>query len=174
MGEAVALLWQAPLPQGDAAKPIRTFIERGGRAIFFPPKAVGSGDLFGVKWSTWEEPKAEVPVESWRSDEDVLTKTLSGAALPVGKLAVKRWCGMAGDATTLASLKGGAPLLSRATTERGGAYFCATTPAGADSSLARDGVVLYVLIQRTLAAGAEVLSNTRQLTAGVPSGEDPA
>ena len=173
--EKVALLlWQAPLPEGEAAKPIRAFIERGGRAIFFPPRSPGQGELFGVKWTKWEQPNAEVGVESWRSDEDVLAKTQSGAALPVGKLAVKRWCGLSGDVTPLATLKGGAILLARATTERGGAYICATTPAGADSSLARDGVTLYVLVQRALAAGAEVLSNTRQLIAGDPAGEDPA
>jgi hypothetical protein len=173
--EKVALLlWQAPLPQGEAAKPIRAFVERGGRAIFFPPRAPGQGELFGAKWTKWEEPKAEVAVESWRSDEDILAKTLSGAALPVGKLQVKKWCGIAGEMTPLATLKGGATLLARGTTERGGAYFCGTTPAMSDSSLARDGVVLYVLVQRALAAGAEVLSNTRQLVAGDPSGEDPS
>ena len=172
--KVAVLLWQAPLPEGDAAKPIRSFIERGGRAIFFPPRSPAQGELFGVKWTTWDEPKAEVAVESWRSDEDVLAKTLSGAALPVGKLQVKKWCGLSGEVTPLATLKGGAALLVRATTERGGAYFCATTPATADSSLARDGVVLYVLVQRALAAGAEVLSNTRQLVAGDPAGEDPA
>lgn len=173
--ETVALLlWQAPLPEGDAAKPIRSFVERGGRAIFFPPKAPGAGELFGVKWTTREEPKEAVAVESWRSDEDVLAKTLSGAALPVGKIQVKRYCGLSGDVTPLASLKGGATLLARATTERGGAYFCATTPAQADSTLGREGVVLYVLIQRTMAAGAEVLSSTRQLVAGDPAGEDPS
>ncbi len=173
--EKVALLlWQAPLPEGEAAKPIRAFVERGGRAIFFPPRSPGQGELFGVKWTKWEEPKAEVAVESWRSDEDILAKTQSGAALPVGKLQTKKWCGISGEMTPLATLKGGATLLARGTTERGGAYFCGTTPAGSDSSLARDGVVLYVLVQRALAAGAEVLSNTRQLVAGDPAGEDPS
>ena len=75
--------------------------------------------------------------------------------------------------TTLASLKGGAPLLSRVSTALGGAYFWGTTPAGGDSSLATNGVVLYVAIQRALAGGAAVLGNTRQLVAGDPAGEDP-
>ena len=96
----------------------------------------GRGSCSGSKWTKWEEPKAEVAVESWRSDEDILAKTQSGAALPVGKLQMKKWCGLSGDVTPLATLKGGATLLARATTERGGAYFCGTTPAGADSSLA--------------------------------------
>jgi hypothetical protein len=44
-----------------------------------------------------------------------------------------------------------------------------------DSSLATGGVVLYVLVQRALAAGAEVLGTTRQLVAGEPpAGDDPS
>ena len=47
------LLWQAPLPEGDAAEQVRAFVERGGSAIFFPPRAPGGGELFGVRWTTW-------------------------------------------------------------------------------------------------------------------------
>jgi hypothetical protein len=75
---------------------------------------------------------------------------------------------MSGEFTTLAALRGGAPLLARVTTDRGGVYFCATTPAAADSSLAADAVVLYVAVQRAMASGAGVLGNTRNLIAGRP------
>jgi hypothetical protein len=60
-------------------------------------------------------------------------------------------------------------MLGRATTPRGGVYFVATTAASGDSSLGANGVVLYVLVQRALAAGAAVLGDTRQVTAGDPS-----
>ena len=63
--------------------------------------------------------------------------------------------------------------MSRVTTTRGAAYFCATTPAPADSSLASNGVVFYVLIQRALANGAAALGNTRQLTAGDEPADNP-
>ena len=53
------------------------------------------------------------PVESWRGDQDLLAHTQSGAALPVGQLQVRRYCGLAGEFTPLATLKGGAPLLAR-------------------------------------------------------------
>jgi hypothetical protein len=52
------------------------------------------------------------------------------------------------------------------TSDQGGIYFCTTTPAPNDSSLASDGVVLYVAVQRALAAGVESLGDTRQLVAG--------
>src|SRR5947209_12249894 len=74
----------------------------------------------------------------------------------------------------LASLKGGRTLFARVPTNRGGVYFCATTPDPSDSSLAANGVVLYVLVQRALAAGAAVLGQTRQLVAGDAASEQPA
>jgi hypothetical protein len=52
-------------------------------------------------------------------------------------------------------------------------YFCATTPNLRDSTLASNGVVLYVLVQRALAAGASVLGGTRQMVAGEVTGERP-
>jgi hypothetical protein len=169
------LLWQAPLPTGNAAKLVQSFVERGGQAIFLPPSAPGDEHLFGVGWQAWVEEPDDIPIEQWRGDQDLLANTQSGAALPVGQLQIRRYAALSGDFTPLASVRGGKPLLARATTARGGAYFLATTPAPRDSSLASGGVVLYVLVQRALAAGAVVLGNTRQLVAGdSPEGDDPA
>jgi hypothetical protein len=81
-------------------------------------------------------------------------------------LQVRKYCTVRGEGTWLANLRGNIPLLARATSNRGAAYFCATTTATSDSSLASDGVVLYVMIQRALASGASVLGATRQLVAG--------
>ena len=85
-----------------------------------------------------------------------------------GSCRVRRYCGLAGELTPLATPAGGRPLVARVPTNRGGVYFCATTPAPGDSSLATNGVVLYVFVQRALAAGAAVLGKTRQLDAGEP------
>ncbi|WP_422924848.1 BatA domain-containing protein [Singulisphaera sp. PoT] len=168
------ILWQAPLPEGDAAKQIKAFIDRGGYVLFFPPKQPGQAEFLGVRWSGWKDDGKEVAVESWRGDQDLLANTQSGTALPVGQLQVRRYCGLTGEFTPLAGLRGGSPLLARVATNRGGAYFCATTPAPADSSMATGGVVLYVLVQRASALGSEVLGSTRRLVAGDASGEDPA
>jgi hypothetical protein len=107
-----------------------------------------------------------VHVESWRGDQDLLARTQSGAALPVGELTVRRYCGLEGEFTTLARLYGGATLLGRVTTDRGGVYFCASTVSPADATLGTEGVSLYVAIQRALAAGAAELAQARQLAAG--------
>jgi hypothetical protein len=160
------LVWHAPLPEAETARMIQSFIERGGSALFVPPRAPGQAQFLGVRWTAWAEQKSESPIESWRGDQDLLAHTQSGAPLPVGELQVRRNCGLAGELTPLATLKGGTPLLGRVATDRGAVYFCATTAAAGDSSLATGGVVFYVMVQRALASGAAALGSTRQLTAG--------
>lgn len=160
------LLWQGPLPEGDAAKLVQSFNDRGGYVIFFPPREPGGGAFAGVSWMGWTDGTQEISVENWRGDEGLLAHSQSGSPLPLGELKVRKSCGLSGTFTPMATLRGGAPLLARVVTDRGGLFFCATTPALADSTLATDGVVLYVLIQRALAGGASALENTRQLVAG--------
>lgn len=166
--EKVALLlWQGPLPDGDAAHHIEEFVKRGGYAIFLPPKVPGDREFLGVRWKSWTDAASkDALVANWRGDQDLLANTQSGALLPVGQLQVHRYCRLSGDVLALSSLQGGAPLLARATQDHSGAYFFATTTAPSDSSLAGDGIVLYVLVQRAMAAGASALGTIRQLTAG--------
>jgi hypothetical protein len=172
--ESLALLaWQAPLPSGPAADQVLAFVERGGVVLFFPPRVPGDTAFLGVRWTSWSGDDTGLGVENWRGDQDLLAHTQSGAPLPLGTLQVRKSCGLAGELTPLASLRGGAPLLARAVSRRGGAYFCTTTAAPADSSLESDGVVLYVLVQRALAAGARVLESTRAVVAGEPTGDAP-
>jgi hypothetical protein len=165
-------LWQAPLPDGDTAKLVQAFIDRGGSVIFFPPRVPGNSEFLGVRWTSWKEESKELPIETWRGDQDLLANTQSGSPLPVGALQIRKYCGLSGEFTPLATLKGGAPILARVTTNRGAAYLCATTASPNDSSLATAGVVLYVLVQRALASGAAVLGSTRQLVAGEPPRDD--
>jgi len=167
------LIWHAPLPEAEIARSVQGYIERGGSALFFPPKGLGQTEFYGVRWTAWTDQKAESPIDTWRGDEDLLARTQSGAPLPVGQLQVRRYCGLSGELTPLATLSGGVPLLGRATTDRGAVYFCATTPAVGDSSLATSGVVFYVIVQRALALGSAALGSTRHLTAGEGSRENP-
>lgn len=165
------VLWQGALPTGATAELIKAFVGRGGEVVFMPPRDPNSTELFGMQWQSWVSENDPIAVTSWRSDEDVLARTMSGAALPVGQLEVRQYCKLTGDATPLATLAGGAPLLSRVPTERGAVYFWSTTPSPRDSSLASSGVVLYAFVQRSLAAGAAQLSKARQVDAGAADNE---
>jgi hypothetical protein len=79
---------------------------------------------------------------------------------------------LVGAYRSLAVLDGGVPLLARATTDRGGAFFCTTTTSPGDSSLASAGVVLYAMIQRAGEAGAMTLASTTQAVAGDVANRD--
>ena len=190
--EAAALLWQAPLPVGPAAAAVEAFVARGGQVIFFPPEVPDATTFAGLGWTAWTDHPEPVVPATWRTDQDVLANTLSGAALPVGELAIRRSCGITGAAggrdgvasegaaagLPLASLPGGDMLLARsvatdsgnsgAAPPRGGALFCATTPLARDSALASEGIVLYSLVQRSIDRGLEVLSRARAVDAGSP------
>ncbi len=167
------VLWQAPLPTGANAELLDNFVRRGGEVMLFPPDNPGSEKLWGLSWDAWQSQNDRFVVGSWRGDDDLVSRTLSGAALPVGQLNVLRYCTLAGELTSLITLEGGAPLLARLPTDRGGIYLWTTTPAPRDSSLAREGIVLYAAVQRALAAGAAVLGKARQLDAGQETDESP-
>jgi hypothetical protein len=199
---ASLVLWHTQLPTGETADTVRRFVDRGGQIIFFPPPApspstgpasvagattagrpAGAGAnaaaespqnaaFLGQAWRSWVEPASELGVESWRGDQDLLANTQDGSALPLGDLRIRRYCPLDGDVVPLATLKGGPTLVARAPTDRGGVYFVATTTQPRDSTLAENGVVLYVLIQRAIAAGAAVLGDTREVAAGELTGLD--
>jgi hypothetical protein len=160
------VLWQAPLPSDEVAGPVEALVNRGGRIVFFPPAAPTDDEFAGIRWTAWQDVDNTTPVSRWIGDQDLLANAASGASLPVGQLNVTRYCGLEGEHTALATLVDGAPLLARALSDQRNVYFCATTAMAGESSLARDGVVLYVLIHRALAAGAASLGTARQLIAG--------
>ncbi|TWU43235.1 hypothetical protein Q31b_22730 [Novipirellula aureliae] len=171
------VLWQGDVPVDQAAK-LQAFVERGGSVIFFPAPTFElttesepipfPGD---VCFGQWNEPSSPISVSTWRGEADLLAATLNGGSLPVGQLQVHRYASIEGDATPLATLDNREPLIVRIPTPRGGVYACATTPCAADSSLAADGVVLYVMIQRALAVGARSLRGANVRIAGESTDE---
>ena len=165
--------WHAPLPDGDTAKRLQSVLDRGGQVLFLPAKAPGSGRFAGVGWGEWKDGPGDAGVVGWRGDQDLLAATQSGSALPLGELSVRRVCGLTGEFTALATLKGGTSLLARVPTDAGGLYFLATSPAPGDSNLAGGGVVFYVMIQRALAAGSASLGGVRAMAAGAKPMDDP-
>lgn len=167
--EVSLLLWQGALPEGDAATEVERFIARGGQAIFFPSLQTAGANFLGVTWGNWIEDATQQRIESWRGDQDLLRNTASGTALPVGQIELQQRRELSGEFTPLATLAGGDALIGRVLHGSGAAYFCGTNPESAHSSLAQDGVVFYVMIQRALAAGTEALGDTRQLIAGAAS-----
>ena len=147
-------------------KPVRAFVERGGRAIFFPPRVAGATASSSASAGRPGQ-RAEGRGRRSRAGGAIRTCWPTPRAARRCRSGSSRSAGAAGSggrAHAAGDPQGrrAAPGAGRRPT-RGGVYFCATTPARGDSSLATDGVVLYVLVQRALAAGAAVLGSTRQL-----------
>lgn len=178
LDDTALLLWQTSLPSPAIAPAVERYIADGGQVIFFPPSRLSAGSnmplteqFMGVRWDGWVGQDHRVMVENWRGDQDLLAATSSGAGLPVGQLELGGYGKLAGDVewSKLATLTGGAPLLARVPTSRGGVYFFAGSPDPRASTLAESGVVLFVAIQRAIERGQAALGNTTQRIAGEAS-----
>ena len=181
--DASLLIWHAALPDGILARRVESFLDSGRTILFLPPGQPTDAELFGLRWGQWQTAEGDRAYrpDSWRGDSGLLAHSQSGSALPVGELSIFRRCEIAATAASdrvsetsealktgnvFARFADGSPLLTRAETDRGAAYFLATLPQAGASSLARDGVVFYVTLHRALAAGASSQSRARMLTAG--------
>jgi hypothetical protein len=177
--EAALLVWHAPLPPAEdaMARLIQGFVASGRTILFLPPETPDGNPMFGIHWADWTpaSDKAQ-PVEWWRNDADLLANTRDSSALPVGTLEVTRSCRIAGDGVPLARLAGREPLLVRATQAQGGrAYFLGTLTGAGNSSLSRDGVVLFAMLHRALNEGARTIGKAQQRAASMGAlGPDPS
>ena len=164
------LIWQAALPSGRVAKQIEQFVDAGRVVIFFPPLQDADTQLFGARWKVWriperQESRPSADISWWRGDADLLAHVASGEALPLNELHIYRYRSFESPGTPLARLDT-APLFVRLATDRGGVYFCGTLPTAQFSSLEREGVVFYVMLQRALARGSQALAVASQRDAG--------
>ena len=161
------LIWQAPLPTGLVAEQVERFVDTGRVVLFFPPDQKDSGQLFASRWGDWQRIGQEKSkVSWWRGDADLLAHVGSGDALPVNELRTYRYCALESRGTPLARLEDESPLLTRVGTDHGAVYFCGTLPTAQFSSLAREGVVFYAMLQRALAEGSRSLELASARAAG--------
>ncbi|HQX50403.1 MAG TPA: BatA domain-containing protein [Planctomycetaceae bacterium] len=163
------ILWQAPLPTDVLAKQLESFVARGGCVMFFPPETPTDQSMFGTHWGQWRDPAAgdHFALSRWRTDADLLGNSQSGKPLPVGQVITYRSCEIVNDqGTVLAQLSDGPPLLLRANTDQGAAWFCSTLPNTSNSNFVSNGITFYVMIQRAVARGAAALGEARQFDCG--------
>ncbi|MCE2400037.1 BatA domain-containing protein [Candidatus Poribacteria bacterium] len=163
-GRTGLLVWQAALPNGLVVEQIQNFVNSGRVAIFFPPSQNAGAQMFDSRWDNWQTPDDEqtAQISWWRGDADLLAHVDSGNPLPLNKLRTYRYRAIESIGTPLARFGSDAPLLTRVNTDRGAAYFCSTLPTAQFSSLERDGVVFYVMLQRALAEGCRALTEASQ------------
>jgi hypothetical protein len=176
--DTALIVWDAPIPKpADVlARDLRDFVANGRTVLFLPPDSPDDTTIFDLGWGRWQEGGAGKPlaVDWWRSDDDLLANTRDGSALPVGTLEISRCCSISGDGVPLARVAGRGPLLMRSLSRNGNAYFLGTLPGPGASSLARDGVVMFALLQRALNEGAATLGLAQQRSASAGAlGDEP-
>ncbi len=161
------LVWQADLPEGNMAKQVDQFIASGRAVIFLPPLEPSSVSFRGWRWTAWEPSGgAGSKIGSWNNDADAWMQTRDGQSLPIDELIVHQVCRLEGSGRILAKLDNGASLLLRSTESGGAVYALTTLPSTAYSTLDRDGISLYVLVQRALLSGAESQGAAKLFDAG--------
>ena len=162
------LIWQAALPRGSVAEQIAQFVDAGRVVMFFPPSQNADERLFDSRWANWQTPGNQqvFGISWWRGDADLLAHVESGDALPLNELRTYRYRSFESPGTPLARFDDDAPLLTRVATDRGAVYFCSTLPTAQFSSLEREGVIFYVILQRALDQGCRALAVASQRDAG--------
>ena len=190
------LIWQAALPRGSIAEQIAQFVDTGRVVMFFPPSQNADERLFGSRWGNWQTHRnsgqrspvsnqQETPEQKhstspgnlfadshsfgiswWRGDTDLLAHVESGDALPLNELRTYQYRSFESPGTPLARFDDDAPLLTRVATDHGAVYFCSTLPTAQFSSLAREGIIFYVILQRALDQGCRALAVASQRDAG--------
>ena len=164
------LIWQAALPRGAVAEQIERFVNTGRGVVFFPPRQHADEQFFASRWGDWQTPESSgqqiFNLSWWRGDTDLLKHVESGEALPLNELRTYRYRAFESSGTPLARFDNDASLLTRVATDRGAVYFCSTLPTAQFSSLEREGVVFYVMLQRALDQGCRALATASQRDAG--------
>ncbi len=169
------LIWQAPLPDAETSRLLMRFLESGRSILFLPPAIADDGSFAGWQWGNWSEvDRNGQALRYWNNDEDLLGRTRNGQPLPVNDLRFYQHAELrpaestdvAFPATPLAQLENGAPLLHRCKTAGGTVYFLTTWPVATHSSLDREGVTLFVAVQRAISKGSESVGIAKHLEAG--------
>ena len=125
--------------------------------------------LFDSHWGDWQSADGNevAKIAWWRGDADLLAHVESGDALPLNRLRTYRYRTLESTGTPLARFDDDTPLLTRVPTDHGTIYFCSTLPTAQYSSLERDGIVFYIMLQRALTQGCLTLATAAQRDAGV-------
>ena len=169
------IVWLGPLPSGETADRLRSFVEEGGVALFLPPGQPDTNRFQGTGWGAVETATAEKPFRIQRYDEEQgpLARSDEGISLPLVQLTVTQRQTLTGAKNVLAAFEDGAAFLARETIGRGEIHFVTTLPRGEWSSLA-DGEVLVPMVQRLLQSGSRRLQRVSMADCGSLTGAEAA
>lgn len=166
------IIWQAPLPDGQAKAQLLDFVEKGGVVAFFPPLS-GSSDgsearsFLDTRWGIISQAASGkyFIVEDWTRNDGPLRNGDDGNPIPVSKLKAIQRREIVTEQSSLADWSNSSSLLTRAIHGKGAAYFISTLPDYSWSNLG-DADVILPLVQRLLLDGNQRFGSGFNATVG--------
>ncbi len=150
------ILWAAPLPTGENAKTLESFLKNGGQLVFLPSSQESTADFLGMKWEpvTLAEAGKFFILRDWNKTDGPLRDGVDGSPIPAERLRAIKRAIPGGDSTVLAHWEDGEAFITRKIVDKGTLWFLGSIPDYTWSNLG-DADVLLPAIQRILAVGAD-------------------
>ena len=174
ISDAAMILWAAPLPTGENADILSSFLRSGGQLVILPTPAESAGDFLGMKWTpvTLAKTGKFFILGEWNKADGPLRDGIDGTPIPAERLrAIKRSI-PEGDAAVLARWEDGEAFITRKIVDGGTLWFIGSIPDYTWSNLG-DADVLLPAIQRILALGADRFDSSYLAEVG-SDGSNPA
>ena len=161
------LIWADGAPSVNQGSLINQWLRSGGALLAFPPSNEGASGLEGIAWNRIETGAQPFPVTSWDEHDGPLSKTESGANLPLHLLSVttRQTPVSSGTSHVVATFSDGQSFLTRVGYGKGQIYLAATRPSEDWSSL-HEGAILVPLVQRVLMEGRSLREPPTNALAG--------
>ena len=174
VSDAAMILWAAPLPTGQNAEILSSFLRSGGQLVFLPTAAESAGDFLGMKWepATIAETGKFFILGEWNKADGPLRDGIDGTPIPAERLRAIKRAVPEGDAAVLARWEDGEAFVTRKIVDRGTLWFVGSIPDYTWSNLG-DADVLLPAIQRVLALGADRFDSSYLAEVG-SDGSNPA
>ena len=150
------ILWAAPLPTGNSASILQSFLANGGQLVLLPTKDVSGNSFLGIDWEPTDLAAAGkfFILQDWDRTDGPLRDGNDGSAVPAERLrAIKRGIPTSNDTAVLARWEDGKPFITRKIVDRGTLWAIGSIPDYTWSNLG-DADVLLPAVQRILALGA--------------------
>ncbi len=160
------MVWQGVLPTGTLAQKMEAYVQSRGTLILLPPAAPNDAQFMGLSWGQWQAWDEGQRVVNWESERDLLRRSSDGTSLPLDQLAIYQSCRLNGAHQVLAVLGDGQPLITKNNAAGGGVVALTTWPLGTHSTLDKNVIGLYVMVQRSLEQAFQRSSGKHSIAAG--------
>lgn len=160
------MVWQSGLPTGSLAQKVEAYVQSRGSLILLPPSAPNDSQFLGLSWGQWQTWDEGQRVANWETERELLRSSSDGTRLPLDQLSIYQSCRLNGAHQVLAVLGNGQPLVTKNTAVGGGVIALTTWPLGTHSTLDKNVISLYVMVQRLLEQAFQRSAGNHSIAAG--------